>query len=196
MIKEFYLIRHGESTYNRKGLIQGQSNDSVLTDNGRNQVQTAAEILKNRGIEVVIASPLDRAFETGKIIADIFRVPIIKDKRFIEVNVGIIEGLTYEEVIRRYGELYEKWRSYKPEHKNICFKNGETKHQVQKRTFGALDDYARTSHYQKLLIACHGITMIQVLLHFRINQTDIPNASIIHLRFKDNKWSYHGFLST
>ena len=58
MPKDFYIFRHGQSTYNVDGRIQGQTNDSVLTDLGKSQALKLGEKLKGRGIEVIISSPL------------------------------------------------------------------------------------------------------------------------------------------
>ena len=91
-MKDFYVFRHGETSYNVSGHIQGHSNDSRLTANGKLQARAAGYKLKSKNIEIIFSSPLDRAVETGRIIADIIKVPLQTDERLIEVNVGNCRG--------------------------------------------------------------------------------------------------------
>lgn len=64
-----YLVRHGESTYNAEGRIQGQS-DAPLSELGHRQTEAVAAALANLPIEAVYASPLRRALETAQRIAE------------------------------------------------------------------------------------------------------------------------------
>ena len=66
MTKDFYIFRHGQSTYNLVGKIQGQTNDSVLTELGIQQAEAIGKRLLNEGIEIIVTSPLFRAVD-GKI---------------------------------------------------------------------------------------------------------------------------------
>lgn len=195
MNKNFYIFRHGESTYNVAGRVQGHSDDSLLTGKGRQQAIQTAKLLKDKGIEIIISSPLKRAKETGKIISETIKTPIILDHHFIEVNVGVIEGMLYDEVLQKYGELYKKWRSSDKNSIGIHFENGETKQQVCKRVFEGLNYYAKESPYHNIGISAHGIILIQSLLALGIEQNDIPNGAVIHLIYKDSDWNCQGFVT-
>ena len=48
MVKNFYIFRHGQSSYNLEGKIQGHTNNSVLTDRGIDQAYATADNLKNK----------------------------------------------------------------------------------------------------------------------------------------------------
>ena len=92
-----YLVRHGQSEWNRIGRIQVRS-ESPLTELGRNQAAALGhllwQILPDPGIDIV-ASPLARAFETATIIAaELGRSPgdVRTDDRIIDFNVGILSG--------------------------------------------------------------------------------------------------------
>ena len=65
MRKDFYIFRHGQSSYNVEGRTQGQTNDSVLTDLGKEQALTVGERLKDKGVEIIVTSPLKRAMQTA-----------------------------------------------------------------------------------------------------------------------------------
>ena len=86
--KHFYIFRHGQSSYNLAGRTQGRTNDSVLTELGRDQAREVGQKLVGRGVQVIVCSPLVRAQETAKLANLSLGVPIIIDERFVEVNVG------------------------------------------------------------------------------------------------------------
>lgn len=196
MQKNFYIFRHGESTYNVEGRVQGHSDDSLLTIKGREQAYATAQLLKNKKIEIIISSPLKRAEETGLIVSGFIKAPLIFDKAFIEVNVGVIEGMLYTEVLERYKSSYDRWRSSDKNFIGVHFKNGETKLNVRKRVFKALRYYAEKTPYQNIAISAHGIILIQALLALGIEQRDIPNGAIVHLQYLDNNWKSLGFVTS
>ena len=84
MVKNFYIFRHGQSSYNVEGKIQGHTNNSVLTDRGIDQAYATADNLKNKDVEIVISSPLRRAKQTGNIVSKVIKVPLQYDERFTE----------------------------------------------------------------------------------------------------------------
>lgn len=192
--KNFYIFRHGESTYNIRGLIQGHTNDSVLTETGVAQAHQTGKKLSRRSIDILISSPLRRAQETSEIVASHIKVPIIYDDDFIEVNVGIIEGMHYTDVEKEFGDLYKRWRSCAMNDTETKFKNGETKMQVRQRVFKALTKYAKESKYRNFAISAHGIIIMQVLLAMGIEKNDIPNGSVVHLTYQSSTWNFNGFL--
>ena len=92
-----FLVRHGQSEWNRIGRIQGRS-QSPLTALGRKQATALGRVLRSvlpdPGIDIV-ASPLTRAFETAAIIAgELGRAvdDVRTDQRVIDFNVGILSG--------------------------------------------------------------------------------------------------------
>ncbi len=194
MVKNFYIFRHGQSSYNVEGKIQGHTNNSVLTNQGIDQAHNAASLLKNKNIEVIVSSPLRRAKQTGSIVAKSIQVPLRFDDRFTEVNVGVAEGMHYTKAMEAFGELYTKWRSADPQYADIRFEQGESKRQVQQRIFKALNEYARKSKYTNIAVSGHGITLSQTLMALNIETDDIPNGSIVHLQYDNEQWKYLGFV--
>lgn len=101
------LVRHGQTDWNRDGLIQGAT-DIALNETGRVQARDAARALQaqltgERPI-VVVSSDLSRARETAQIIADVFAVdaprayPLLRERSY-----GEGEGVSVDEIRRRYG---------------------------------------------------------------------------------------------
>lgn len=104
-----YLItfmRHGESIANASGLLQGQS-DWPLTENGADQASRAAQkwIEQKRSYNLVISSPLSRASQTAKIIAEELGLPLFFDPLWCERNFGEFETKSYEELSTAAGSI-------------------------------------------------------------------------------------------
>jgi len=99
---QFVFLRHGESVGNAQSRWQGQSN-YPLTEKGLAQASALADRWNAEDVkfDLVIASPLERAVETGKIIASKLNVEIETDEIWMERAIGEMEGLTIEEVRRK-----------------------------------------------------------------------------------------------
>ena len=101
-----YLLRHGETDWNREGRIQGHT-DIPLNQNGRMQIVQIAKGLAGicPNIDLIICSPLLRACESAKIAARNLNYPIehiVVESLFIERCFGEAEGMTAKERAERY----------------------------------------------------------------------------------------------
>lgn len=97
------LVRHGESTWNADGRWQGQA-DPPLTELGREQARAAASALA--AIDLVVASDLDRAHETARLLAaPLDREPVLVDPDLRERDAGAFSGLTRSEIHERFPGL-------------------------------------------------------------------------------------------
>lgn len=99
---ELYLVRHGETDWNRAHRIQG-STDIPLNDTGRGQATTTGRLLAGRQWDAIVASPLSRAFETASLIAREVGLgePEI-EAAIVERNYGAAEGMTGFEIDALY----------------------------------------------------------------------------------------------
>lgn len=100
-----YLIRHGESEANYEEIFTGQM-DFPLSEKGRRQAYLAGQYLKDKGIDIIYASDLSRAYDTGIPTAEACGLPIIKSVGFRELDGGKWEGLTYDQLLEKYPEEY------------------------------------------------------------------------------------------
>jgi broad specificity phosphatase PhoE len=99
---ELYLVRHGETDWNRQHRIQGLT-DIPLNATGRRQARAAGKLLARRNWNDIYASPLSRATETASIIAG--QTGLAEPKpvdALVERNYGEAEGLNFIEIDRRY----------------------------------------------------------------------------------------------
>lgn len=157
---KLYLIRHGETAWNAASKAQGSQN-IALSENGRMQAKLLANRMKNYHIDHIYSSDLDRAYETGKIIAEPLGLPVEKIEGFREMCFGEWEGLTHHEIRSKYDEHYSVWRS-KPHEADIP--GGEKLIDVQKRGLRALHQLVETHKNENIVVVSHGVAIKAILL--------------------------------
>ncbi len=95
-----YLIRHGETDWNKQKRRQGRR-DIPLNGDGRAQMQHCGQSLKGLSPDAIVASPLGRAVESAEIIADALgfdRADIRREDGLIERDFGDVDGMTAAEL--------------------------------------------------------------------------------------------------
>ena len=90
--RRLVLVRHGESTWNALGIVQGQANAPGLTDRGRRQAAALARRLLDRPVVALLSSDLTRAHQTAAIIAQELDTAVVLDDRLRERDFGVLEG--------------------------------------------------------------------------------------------------------
>ena len=120
------LVRHGLSSFNAKGLIQGRTDDSLLTEEGYKQALKAGKALSKINFDRIYSSPLVRAAETAKTIKKSFNEEqdIIFDKNLLEVDLSEWSGLKIDEIKKKFPEIYPIWKN-DPE--NLILKKSDYK---------------------------------------------------------------------
>ena len=126
------LVRHGLSSFNAKGLIQGRTDDSFLTDEGYEQARKAGKALSKINFDKIYSSPLVRAAETAKTIQKSFNKEqnIIYDENLLEVDLSEWSGLKIEEIKNKFPEIYPTWKN-DPENLILKRKDNKTYQPIQ-----------------------------------------------------------------
>ena len=188
MIKNFYIFRNGQSSHNYIGKLQGQNNNSVLTDKGITQALLAADHLKDKNIDIVISSPQRRAKQTGNIVAKKIKAPIHYDCRLVELNLGNVDGLSLQKLSPKQLDVLHQWYN-NTSNDNIRFKNGESKTELRKRICEALSEYT-SKDYNNIAISSHTFPILETLQSMNICKNNIANGEIIHIQYDGNDWKY------
>ena len=177
-----YLVRHGETDWNRQRRIQGTT-DIPLNDTGRAQAARTGRLLARRTWDAVVASPLSRAFETGSIIAEALGLPEpTTDARLVERNYGEAEGLDFEEMQRLFPE-------------DTPVPGREKRSAVAARALEALVDIARRHPEESVVVVSHG-GLIRSVLRKVDPEGDhgmITNGSVHSFRYDDGALSLIAF---
>ncbi|HEY6492741.1 MAG TPA: histidine phosphatase family protein [Trebonia sp.] len=87
-----WLVRHGESTWNTAGLVQGHNDEAELTERGLRQAAEAAAQFGYRPVRAIYASDLRRARQTAAAFAAVLGLPVYADARLRERSLGVLEG--------------------------------------------------------------------------------------------------------
>lgn len=102
---ELWLVRHGTTTANLQGIIQG-TQDYPLSEIGKQEVHFLAQRLKAQPFSLFFSSNLLRARQTARVIAAVGKMPRpLYSSLLREYNFGIIQGLTKKEIGRRYPHI-------------------------------------------------------------------------------------------
>ncbi|MES3031533.1 MAG: class I tRNA ligase family protein [Patescibacteria group bacterium] len=101
----YYIVRHGEALNNTKSIISSKKeNPHPLTTLGRKQADEAGTWLKDKKIDLIIASPFVRTQETAKIIAEKLgsKLDVLTDDRITEINLGVHDGEDFQTFIKKF----------------------------------------------------------------------------------------------
>jgi uncharacterized phosphatase len=174
-----YLVRHGETDWNRERRIQGATN-IPLNDTGRDQASATGRLLSSRPWDAIITSPLARARETAEIIASTAGRPRLHTlDEIVERRYGEAEGLTYEQVEERF-----------PNDADVPGR--ESRDAVAERVVPALVSLAEQYRGKSIVVVSHGGVIRALLFHAataaqqdRIHTDPIRNGSVHSFRHTD-----------
>ena len=147
-----FLIRHGETDWNKTKKLQGNS-DVKLSAQGIRQAKLLAEHAPFEHVAAIYSSDLSRAFATAQILAEKFNLPVIKIPDLREMNYGDWEGNLISELIAATANGFENFFTA-PE--NCTPPNGETFSQCQARVMNALKKIIAAHENQNVAVFSHG----------------------------------------
>ena len=142
---KIYSTRHGKTEWNKLNKVSGIT-DINLADEGRDQARALSETLYGKGIDLIIASPMKRAYETACILNKVCKAELITDERLREQNYGIFEG------VDRFSEGFlnnKRHFAYK-------YPGGESMMQLACRVYSLLDEVKEKYGDKTVLLVSHG----------------------------------------
>ena len=182
-MKKLYLLRHGQTEFNVKKLVQGRC-DSPLTDLGRQQARVAAAWLKAHNVvpDKVVSSPLGRAMDTASLVAS----ELLGPDAAVDPCEGIIE--------RCYGTFEEGPHDALPTDvwdpgEDLVPFGGEGSRALQERMVGALTNLMGSEGIETLLAVSHGSASRQFIKAAAPEgfepPTKLPNCAIMIFDFDE-----------
>jgi broad specificity phosphatase PhoE len=160
--KEIFIIRHGQTDYNKKGIVQGAKIDANLDEVGRKQAMQFYDFYQHIPFEIGMVSQLKRTEQTLFPFIE-SGLKILKVKELNEVNWGEYEGTSLGPKGKKaFKMLINHWKSG-----NLSAKlqDGESGLELQKRVeyfWNSLDNIPQ----QRILICSHGRTIRALLSQF------------------------------
>ncbi|MGB9792453.1 MAG: alpha-ribazole phosphatase [Thermacetogeniaceae bacterium] len=183
-----YLVRHGETLWNNAARYQGHT-DIELSETGRKQAYALAKRLANENIDAIYASDLRRALETASILAVPHKLPVQALPELREINFGVWEGLTFEEIKTKYQDLAERWHNLPA---TVRIPGGETFEEVKERAYNTILKLVQKHDPGTIIVVTHGGTIRAIICAllgidlnhaFRIRQ---DNGSLNIIEFYEN----------
>jgi len=179
-VKNLFLIRHGETFFNLENRIGG---DSGLTEKGWAQARALAECFKTKKIPFIFTSKMKRTIQTGEPIKRLQeRCTIIPLEEFNEIDSGICEGMSYEEIRRKKPHVYSMRSKDKY---NYIYPNGEGYISMKKRIGSGIKKALYLgSNSQNIMMIGHRAANRMILSHFLYRRIeDVPYIYIPQDKF-------------
>ena len=148
-----YLIRHGQTAWNKGEIFRGRA-DVPLDEIGFREAELAGEYCKGMNIHAIYSSPLSRARETARRIAQVFNLKVQPLEGITDMCFGKWEGRPLKEIQIRDGEIYRQWVE---QPHLVRIPDGETLDEVRVRAMAALGDVTQYHHGKNVILVSHRV---------------------------------------
>lgn len=192
-----YFIRHGETDFNKQGLIQGRT-DIPLNETGISQAEMTAAFFRKEGIvfDRVYSSPLIRAHKTASIVSGWDMADIRTDERVQELAFGTAEGMDFKKLPENIMNLFTKPEAYVPP------EGAEQLSVLKDRCHSFLDTLAEMSlkepSVHTVLVATHGAALRGILSCLdqcpleKFWKKGLYNCCVVKAYWNDGGWVLDG----
>ena len=186
------FLRHGQAENNTKRILAGRTEGVPLTKIGIEQAEQIGKYLKPIDISAIYSSPIERANNTAKIVAESNSVDYKLDERLTELDMGKFTRMPYDEIFAKHGNVFLKFYSNDP---IISEHNVETFPHVQKRVMDMLDYTIKKHDQENVLLVTHMdpiksvIAKVIDLKPLSLFELIIANCSLTIIKHHDEKLS-------
>ena len=160
-VTRLYLIRHGQSDGNAEGRFGGHG-PTPLSALGLRQAENTAKLLAKEGVNAIYSSDLHRALQTAEPLSQLTGIPIVPSPAFRERNVGVLEGLTFDESKQTFPKDY-----YALVNRNVhhVITDGESYRHLLRRSTSQLWEILRDHMGGRIAIYSHTGAICFMTLH-------------------------------
>lgn len=170
-----YITRHGETEWNKQRRFQGSKN-SELTEKGLLGAELLSHRVEELNLDIIVSSPLKRAYQTAEIARGSKLVEIITHDGFKEINLGDFEGMRLSEIQELHGDIFN---GITEDPFNNRYPNGENLIEFYSRVEEALLEVIDKYRNKNILIVAHGGTIKCIesyIRKFKINKDWMGNV--------------------
>jgi len=155
------LVRHGETHWNKDGLVQGGDSDIELNDTGLEQARKIAAFLKNETIIAILSSPLQRAIATAEVIASQHQLPVDIDQGLKELKVGDLEGMSISNLRTTFSRFLLQWWQ---DGEATKLPNGESLVELQQRAWKVIEGLLEKHKDGTAVVVSHYFVTLVIIL--------------------------------
>lgn len=183
-----FIARHGETDYNRRGLLQGRGINAPLNSTGRQQAVLLADYLTDYPSEVLVSSNLLRTWQTAEPYQKRTKLELMKNADLDEMDFGDLEGASYQDVSSELQELQDAWKNGNLSQR---IPGGESPEDVFERANQAVFSLMKEAGSGTMVLILHG-RLIRVLLSewlgfglVNMDKIEHHNAGVNHIVHKN-----------
>lgn len=191
-MKHLYIIRHGETHFNKSKRLQGRGINASLNETGIQQAQAVAKALSSKPIQKVVTSSLIRTHESAAPLLENKSVEVESWPELDEMSFGDFEGESFYDVIDDLKILQTEWSAGNTK---LPIPGGESPEDVYERSATKLIEIAEKSSESHIAVFVHG-RLIRILLSGilglgleNMQQIEHENGAINHLTWKEGVFS-------
>lgn len=191
-MKHLYIIRHGETEFNKSQLLQGRGINASLNERGLEQGEAVANYLEDKNISLVVTSSLNRAIESASPLLNRIDSTFKSHSEIDEMSFGEWEGQPFSEVLDSIHEIQKTWKSGQVTAK---IPGGESPMEVYTRASRKINEIVESSQDEHIAIYIHG-RLIRILLSgllgYGLENMHLikhENGAINHLTWKSGVYS-------
>ena len=157
---KFFVVRHGETEWNKLGRFQGHT-DISLNDRGLSQARETAVASEDWGYTAIYSSPLVRTVQVAEEIAKVTPMLVSQEPGLKELSLGDLEGVTGEEMRNDWPALFAAWRT---EPEKMSMPNGESLGELRDRTWQViLDIEQKHSSDESIVVISHNFAIRSIV---------------------------------
>ena len=159
---QILLMRHGESHSNVSKIFACRALDYDLTDKGKADVKAAIPSVEQFQPDCIFSSPSQRAIQTAEIIGAALGIPVVRDDRLLEADVGRLEGKDeYAEPYRsRFDEVLASWQTGNYDR---AFPSGESFTDIDRRVSSFLNERILPVRSSRTMIVSHCLALMALV---------------------------------
>jgi broad specificity phosphatase PhoE len=184
-----FIARHGETDYNKKGLLQGRGIDAPLNETGKKQAAALAGYLKRYKTDLLATSSMIRAWQTAEFYQKKTSLDLLKNCDLDEMDFGNFEGVEYNKAAHDLDELNQAWKRGEV---NLEIPGGESPRGVFNRANTVVESYIHSLKTGTVVLIVHG-RLIRILLAEwlgyglkNMDRIEHANGAVNQLRFNGN----------
>jgi broad specificity phosphatase PhoE len=153
-----FLVRHGATDANlqRPYVLQGRGMDLPLNETGQRQAQCVRKLFEGMAVTAIYSSPLRRAFDTARAIAEPHRLEVVKIDNLIEADVGKWEGMAWEQIRLEYPQAYADFQRDQSE---FPYLGGESYPDVAVRALPVLTELLEKHAGRSIVAVAHNVVI-------------------------------------
>ena len=189
--KDVYFLRHGQTDYNKKGIVQGRGVNSDLNAQGMKQAKAFFEMYEKEGFDLIVSSSLKRTSQSVNPFI-LSGLDYVQKPEIDEMDWGIHEGKNPDPGMKEgFESMLEMWRSGDF---SARLEGGESLIDLAHRLSDFIS-FLEKSPYSKILVASHGRTLMCLMCLLdgqslsKMDSYGQPNMGLNKARFEDGKWS-------